>query len=48
MTHLPFIVASYGLAAAVVLWLGVGAAVRTGSARRRLLAIDPRADRGAA
>lgn len=46
MTHLPYIVASYGLAVAVTLWLGVGATVRTAAARRRLRAIDPRADRG--
>ncbi len=48
MTHLPYIVASYGLAGAVTLWLGIDAAVRTAAARRRLRAIDPRADRGAA
>ncbi len=45
MTHLPYIVASYGLTAGVALWLSVGAAIRTGIVRRRLLAIDPRAER---
>ena len=47
MTHLPFIVASYGLTAAVLAWLGIGAWIRVASARRRLAAIDPRRDRGA-
>ncbi len=46
MTHLPYIVASYGLTAGVALWLSIGAAWRTRMARRRLLAVDPRPDRG--
>ncbi len=45
MTHLPYIVASYGLTAGVALWLSIGVAWRTRMARRRLLAVDPRADR---
>ena len=42
MTHLPFIVASYVLAALVLGGFGFGAWLRIGSARRRLAAIDPR------
>jgi hypothetical protein len=45
MTHLPFIAASYGLAALVLGWLGIGAWLRVGGARRRLAAIDPRRGR---
>jgi hypothetical protein len=48
MTHLPFIAASYGLAALVLSWFGIGAWMRMGSARRRLTAIDPRRVRGEA
>ncbi len=43
MNHLPYIVAAYLLAGAVILWLSLGAALRTAQARRRLLAVDPRA-----
>lgn len=46
MTHLPFIAASYGLAAAVLLGFGLDAWHRLGVARRRLGAIDPRRARG--
>ena len=42
MTHLPWIAASYGLAAVVVSWLAVGSRVRLGRARRRLRALDGR------
>ena len=42
MTHLPFIAAAYGLTLAVIVWLSVDAAARTGRARRRLRALDPR------
>jgi type IV secretory pathway TrbD component len=42
MTHLPFIVATYVLAVAVLVGFGVGAWVRAGRATRRLAAIDPR------
>jgi heme exporter protein D len=45
MTHLPFIAASYGLAALVMGGLGIGAWLRVGRARRRLAAIDPRRER---
>jgi heme exporter protein CcmD len=45
MTHLPYIVASYGLTLAVVLWLGIGAWQRTNQARAKLAEIDPRAER---
>jgi len=42
MTHLPFIIASYGLTLLVVVWLGVDAWRRNRTARARLAAIDPR------
>jgi heme exporter protein CcmD len=42
MTHLPFIVASYGLTVLVLGWLSIGAWVRLVAARRRLAAIDTR------
>lgn len=45
MTHLPYIVAAYGLTLAVVAWLGIDAWQRTRAARRRLAAIDPRGNR---
>ncbi len=45
MTHLGYIAASYGLAVAIVLWLSISAWLRTGRARRKLAAIDPRAGR---
>ena len=46
MTHLPYIVASYALAVVIPLWFGVAAQLRLGRARRRLAAVDPRANRG--
>jgi heme exporter protein CcmD len=45
MTHLPFIVASYGLTVLVVGWLCVDAVMRTKRARQTLDRIDPRAQR---
>lgn len=42
MTHLPFIMASYGLTIVVVGWLSVDCVLRTRRARARLAAIDPR------
>jgi hypothetical protein len=42
MTHLPFVAAAYTLTALVVGWLGIGAWLRLGAARRKLAAIDPR------
>jgi hypothetical protein len=42
MTHLPYIVASYGLTVLVLGWFSIGAWVRVGAARKRLDAIDPR------
>ena len=45
MTHLPFIVASYGLTIVVVTWLAVDAWLRTLRARAKLAKIDPRAGR---
>ncbi|MGI3776409.1 MAG: hypothetical protein ACRYGC_03855 [Janthinobacterium lividum] len=46
MTHLPFIAASYGLAAVLVVAYAANAAVRLGQARRRLAALDPRTAAG--
>ena len=45
MTHLPYILAAYGLALLIFGGLGVNAWQRMGRARRRLAEIDPRADR---
>ncbi|MEJ1978481.1 MAG: hypothetical protein WDN49_22540 [Acetobacteraceae bacterium] len=45
MTHLGFVAAAYGLAVAVPVILGLDAARRLAAARRRLAAIDPRAQR---
>jgi hypothetical protein len=47
VTHLPFIAASYGLAALVLGGFGANAWWRMSAARRRLAAIDPRRERGA-
>lgn len=40
MTHLPYIVASYAVTLAGVLWLGVGARWRLRRATRRLASLD--------
>jgi hypothetical protein len=45
MTHLPFIAASYALGVLVPLIFGIMAFTRMTTARRRLAAIDPRAQR---
>jgi hypothetical protein len=45
MTHLPYILASYVLFAAVAVVLAVGAGARLQSATKRLRAVDPRAER---
>jgi heme exporter protein D len=45
MTHLPFIIASYGLAVLVGAAYSIDAWMRMSRARRRLAAIDPRANR---
>jgi hypothetical protein len=45
MTHLPFIAASYVLGVLIPLLFGIAAFTRMGTARRRLAAIDPRANR---
>ena len=42
MTHLPFVAASYALGVAIPLTFAIAAWRRTGNARRRLAAIDPR------
>ncbi len=42
MTHLPFVLASYGLAALVLLGFSLDAWRRMRVARRRLAAVDPR------
>ena len=44
MTHLPFIVATYALGLAVPLVFAVTSWQRLARARRRLAAIDPRAE----
>ncbi len=46
MTHLPFIAASYGLTVVTIGAFALGAWRRMGQARRRLDAIDPRAQGG--
>ena len=45
MTHLPYIVAAYGLTVLVAAVFTVDAWTRMSRARRRLAAIDPRANR---
>ncbi|HTW29202.1 MAG TPA: hypothetical protein VME92_18900 [Acetobacteraceae bacterium] len=45
MTHLPFIAAAYAIAILVPAGFGVQAALRLSRARRRLAAVDPRAQR---
>ncbi len=42
MTHLPYIVASYGIFAVLAAAFALDAWLRMGRARRRLAAIDPR------
>ncbi len=42
MDHLTYIIASYGLAVAMVAAYGITAWARMGRARRQLTAIDPR------
>ncbi len=42
MTHLPYIVASYGLTIAVVCWLSIGAWRRTVRAKHMLAELDRR------
>lgn len=41
MTHLPFIIASYGLFIALALYLSAGAALRLRTARLKLLSLEP-------
>ena len=45
MTHLGFIAASYALAIVIPAAFALNAASRLSTARRRLAAIDPRAQR---
>jgi hypothetical protein len=42
VTHLPYIIGSYGMALVLALTFGVSAWMRTTSARKRLLALDTR------
>ncbi|MCX7380834.1 MAG: hypothetical protein NT133_05295 [Alphaproteobacteria bacterium] len=42
MTHLPFILAAYGLTVVTALAFAISAWRRAGQARRRLAAVDPR------
>jgi hypothetical protein len=44
MTHLTYIIAAYGLTALVSTGFALDAWARMGRARRRLAAIDPRAN----
>jgi hypothetical protein len=46
VTHLPYIVAAYVIAAGMPLFFTIEALFRVRSARRRLEAIDPRRERG--
>ncbi len=46
MTHLPYIASAYALAILLPVGFGIAAWLRTGRARRRLAAIDPRQQRG--
>jgi hypothetical protein len=48
MTHLPYIVAAYVIAVGLPLILSLEALFRVRSARRRLLVIDTRRERGGA
>jgi cytochrome oxidase assembly protein ShyY1 len=45
VTHLPYIMAAYGIAALLSAGFAVAAWRRTGRARRRLAALDPRGQR---
>nr|WP_298796677.1 heme exporter protein CcmD [uncultured Acetobacter sp.] len=45
MTHLPYILASYGLAALIALALSIGAALRLKQARMRLAVLERSSDR---
>ena len=45
MTHLPYIMAAYGLTVVVVGAFALDAWLRMGRARRRLAAVDPRGQR---
>jgi len=45
MSHLPFILAAYGLFVAAALILGLGATLRLRGATRRLRAVEPRGER---
>lgn len=45
MTHLPYIAASYALAIVLPAAFGIAAWLRMGTAKRKLAAIDPRANR---
>jgi len=42
MTHLPYIIASYSIFLAAVLWLSIGVTFRLSQATKRLAAIDQR------
>ena len=46
MTHLPYIIAAYGIGVILAAGFAVDAWLRMGRARRRLAAIDPRGMRG--
>ncbi len=42
MTHLPYIIGSYGMALVLAVTFGISAWMRTTSARKRLAALDTR------
>jgi cytochrome c biogenesis protein CcdA len=46
VTHLPFVAAAYAMGILLPLAFAVDAFRRTGAARRKLAAIDPRQNRG--
>jgi hypothetical protein len=46
VTHLPYIMAAYGIGMVLAAGFAADAWLRTGRARRRLAAIDPRGMRG--
>ena len=47
MTHLPYVAATYVMGIGVPAVLAILAMTRLASAKRRLAAVDPRAERGA-
>jgi hypothetical protein len=46
MSHSGFVAIAYALTVLAAGWLGIGAWLRMGAAKRKLAAIDPRGERG--